>query len=70
MFQEKIAESQEQLVYTLLLIIDGAKVATIYLNEHEDTNETKRLIEEVNGECLLISGDISESFFYKLAVGK
>lgn len=55
---------------SLHFAIEGAKVAIIYLDEHEDANETKRLIEEKNGECLLISGDISEPFFCKLAVGK
>lgn len=55
---------------SLHFAIEGAKVAIIYLNEHEDANETKRLIEEANGECLLISGDISEPFFCNLAVGK
>lgn len=55
---------------SLHFAIEGAKVAIIYLNEHEDANETKRLIEEKNGECLLISGDISEPLFCNLAVGK
>ena len=35
---------------------EGAKVAIIYLNEHEDANKTKEEIESMNGECFLIDG--------------
>jgi NAD(P)-dependent dehydrogenase (short-subunit alcohol dehydrogenase family) len=42
---------------------EGAHVAIVYLNEHEDARETKRLVEEQGGKCLLIAGDIGEESF-------
>ncbi len=46
---------------------EGAKIAIVYLDEHEDAQLTKQKIEEVGGECLLLAGDIgSESFAYDL----
>ena len=40
---------------------EGARVAVAYLNEHQDANETKRLVEEEpGGACLLVEGDIGE----------
>lgn len=47
---------------------EGAKVVIIYLNEKEDAEETKVLIEDNNGECMLISGDISDENFCKSCV--
>jgi NAD(P)-dependent dehydrogenase (short-subunit alcohol dehydrogenase family) len=38
---------------------EGADVAISYLNEHEDANETARLVEEAGRSALLIPGDIS-----------
>lgn len=37
---------------------EGAKVAINYLNETQDAKETKQLVEEQGGECLLLPGDI------------
>lgn len=42
----------------LLFAKEGADVAIVYLNEHEDANETKRLIEAEGRKCLLHAGDI------------
>ncbi|WP_058300918.1 SDR family oxidoreductase [Gorillibacterium timonense] len=42
---------------------EGAKVAISYLNEHGDAEETKRLVEEQGGECLLLPGDIGDEAF-------
>ncbi|MGG7143202.1 SDR family oxidoreductase [Clostridium nigeriense] len=42
---------------------EGAKVAIIYLNEHQDAEITKKEIESIGGECLLISGDIGNEEF-------
>lgn len=52
----------------LLYAKEGAKVAIIYLNEHEDANKTKELIENIGGECLIISGDIGNESFCKSAI--
>lgn len=47
---------------------EGADVAIIYLDEHDDANETKRLIEQTGRKCLLISGDIGSQTFCESAV--
>jgi len=49
---------------------EGADIAIVYLDEHEDAEETKKLI-EINGrKCILIPGDIGENTFCKDAVSK
>ena len=47
---------------------EGADVAIVYLNEHEDANETRRLVEEAGRKCVLIAGDIGDEAFCKDAV--
>lgn len=47
---------------------EGANVAIIYLNESNDAEETKQLVEEQGGRCLLLSGDIGDEFFCQVAV--
>jgi len=46
---------------------EGANVVIAYLNEHEDAEETKRLVEAEGRQCLAIAGDIgSEQFCQQL----
>ncbi|PDM40005.1 MULTISPECIES: SDR family oxidoreductase [unclassified Geobacillus] len=47
---------------------EGADVAIIYLNEHEDAEETKRLVDQEGKTCLLIAGDVGDENFCKQAV--
>jgi NAD(P)-dependent dehydrogenase (short-subunit alcohol dehydrogenase family) len=47
---------------------EGANVAIIYLNESNDAEETKQLVEEQGGRCLLVAGDIGDESFCKQAV--
>jgi NAD(P)-dependent dehydrogenase (short-subunit alcohol dehydrogenase family) len=47
---------------------EGAAVAIVYLNEHSDAQETKRLVEEHGGRCLLIAGDVGDERFCQEAV--
>jgi NAD(P)-dependent dehydrogenase (short-subunit alcohol dehydrogenase family) len=47
---------------------EGADVAIVYLNEHEDAEETKRCVEEEGRQCLLISGDVKDVDFCNDAV--
>jgi NAD(P)-dependent dehydrogenase (short-subunit alcohol dehydrogenase family) len=47
---------------------EGADVAIVYLDEHEDAEETKRLVEMEGQQCLLISGDIGHQSFCEAAV--
>lgn len=42
---------------------EGADVVIVYLDEHEDAKETKRLVEAEGRECVLIAGDIGEEEF-------
>jgi NAD(P)-dependent dehydrogenase (short-subunit alcohol dehydrogenase family) len=42
----------------LLLATDGADVALVYLNEHEDTAETKRRVEATGRRCVTVAGDV------------
>ena len=49
---------------------EGAKVAVLYLNEHKDARETRRLVEEERGECVLIAGDVGQEKHCKQAVDR
>ena len=49
---------------------EGADVAIVYLNAHEDAEETKRHVEKEGRECLLIPGDVKDSKFCRDAVEK
>ncbi len=54
----------------LLFAKEGADVAIVYLNEHDDANDTKKKIEEFGRKCLLIPGDLKNEDFCKDAVNK
>lgn len=47
---------------------EGADVAIVYLNEHEDAHETKHLIEQKGRQCLVIPGDVGDENFCKQVV--
>jgi NAD(P)-dependent dehydrogenase (short-subunit alcohol dehydrogenase family) len=47
---------------------EGADVAIAYLNEHEDAQETKRVVEEAGRKALLLPGDIAEDSVCKRLV--
>ena len=49
---------------------EGADVAIVYLEEHKDANETKRLVEENGRQCLLMSGDVGQEDFCRKAIGQ
>jgi len=40
---------------------EGADLVISYLNEDEDANETKRLVEEAGRKAILMPGDIQEA---------
>jgi NAD(P)-dependent dehydrogenase (short-subunit alcohol dehydrogenase family) len=46
---------------------EGADVAIIYLNEQQDADETRRLVEQHDQRCLAISGDIGDEDFCRSA---
>ena len=49
---------------------EGAHVAIVYLNEHDDAQETKRLVETEQRGCLLIPGDVGDEAFCYEAVNR
>lgn len=47
---------------------EGADLAIVYLNEHGDAEETKRLVEKEGRRCLLLAGDVGGEAFCRDAV--
>jgi NAD(P)-dependent dehydrogenase (short-subunit alcohol dehydrogenase family) len=47
---------------------EGADVAMVYLNEHEDAESTRTLVEEQGRRCIAIAGDIGDEAFCRSAV--
>lgn len=47
---------------------EGADVAIIYLEEDEDAEKTKDLVEQENQECLILRGDIRDNKFSQQCV--
>ncbi|HLL90506.1 MAG TPA: SDR family oxidoreductase [Tepidisphaeraceae bacterium] len=52
----------------ILFAKEGADVAIVYLNEHEDAEETKRQVEDEGRQCILIAGDIGDEQFCRECV--
>jgi NAD(P)-dependent dehydrogenase (short-subunit alcohol dehydrogenase family) len=47
---------------------EGADVAIVYLNEHEDAQETKHQVEAAGQRCITIAGDVGDENFCRRAV--
>lgn len=54
----------------ILYAREGADVAIVYLDEHEDADITKQMVEAEGRECLLIAGDVTDRQFCFDAVKK
>ena len=54
----------------VLFAREGADVALVYLDEHEDAEETKRAVEIEGRRCILLPGDVTDPKFCKAAVAK
>lgn len=54
----------------VLFAREGADVAIVYLNSHEDAQETKRCVEAEGTRCLLLPGDVKDSGFCQQAVAE
>ena len=49
---------------------EGADVAIVYKDEHEDAEETRRLVEQEGRRCVTLAGDVGRSAFCQEAVQK
>ena len=47
---------------------EGADVAIVYLDEHLDAEETKRMVEKEGRRCITIAGDVADFRFCEAAV--
>jgi len=47
---------------------EGCNSAIVYLNEDKDAQFTAKKIRELNGECILIKGDVSSEAFCKKSI--
>ena len=54
----------------ILYAREGADVAIVYLDEHEDAQLTKEYVEAEGRRCVLIPGDVKDPAFCKAAVAK
>jgi NAD(P)-dependent dehydrogenase (short-subunit alcohol dehydrogenase family) len=52
----------------IAFVKEGADVAIVYLEEEKDAKETRRLVEEQGGKCLLIPGNVGQEEFCREAV--
>lgn len=52
----------------VLFAREGADVAIVYLNEHQDAEETQRHVEHEGQRCVLIPGDVKDAAFCRKAV--
>ena len=53
---------------SIVYVREGAKVVIVYYDEDKDAYDTKKYIESLGGECLLIKGDITNHEFCKYVV--
>ncbi|MFT8323462.1 MAG: SDR family oxidoreductase [Bacillus sp. (in: firmicutes)] len=49
---------------------EGANVVIVYLNEHDDAQKTKELVEAEGVKCLALAGDVGDENFCKSVVEK
>lgn len=52
----------------VLFAKEGADIAIVYLNEHEDAHTTRENVEKYGRRCLTIAGDVSTEEFCSTAV--
>jgi NAD(P)-dependent dehydrogenase (short-subunit alcohol dehydrogenase family) len=52
----------------VLFAREGADVAIVYLNEHEDAEQTRRDVEKEGRKCLLLPGNVKDTAFCQQAV--
>ncbi len=55
---------------SLLCAKEGADVVIVYLNEHEDVEDTRQRVERIGRRCITIAGDLDHPEFCRLAVAR
>jgi len=55
---------------SILIAKEGADVAIVYLNEHEDVEDTRQRVERIGRRCITIAGDLGHPDFCRLAVAR
>lgn len=55
---------------SVLFAKEGANVVIVYLNEHQDAEETKQYVEKEGVKCLMIAGDVGDEAFCNDVVGQ
>ena len=64
------ARQGESKAAVMLFAREGADVAIVYLDEHEDARQTQQWVEKEGKRCLLIPGDVKSVRFCEQAVEK
>lgn len=54
----------------VLFAREGADVAVLYLDEHEDARATQKAVEKEGRKCIIVSGDVADPSFCQDAIGK
>jgi len=54
----------------VLFAREGADVAVLYLDEHEDAKDTKEAVEKEGRKCIVIAGDVADPAFCRDAVAR
>jgi NAD(P)-dependent dehydrogenase (short-subunit alcohol dehydrogenase family) len=54
----------------ILFAREGADIGIIYLDQHQDAQETKTLVEKEGGKCEIYSGDVGNEQFSTVTVEK
>jgi NAD(P)-dependent dehydrogenase (short-subunit alcohol dehydrogenase family) len=47
---------------------EGANIAIVYKDEHEDAQNTKELVEKTGRRCITIAGDVGDEMFCRKAI--
>ncbi len=55
---------------SILFAKEGADVAIVYLNEHEDAEDTRQRVERIGRRCITIAGDLGHPELCRLAVAR
>lgn len=52
----------------ILFAREGADISIVYLSEHQDAADTKKMVEKEGSKCILLSGDVADPDFCNYAV--